>query len=330
MNSLFTCSWQKNVNPINEQTWIEIASQILTEAAGEGGAEAPAGEADAKTPGKRGKPADPRYARMMGMQSVKELAGTMTPRYFATKVLRQLEQDYPDKKIEDITDDEIQSAMNLVANISRKLATRSDIKLSTAKASDMPKAEEKLKKGKTGFETLNLNLTPDTDLTFEDESPMGHGIYTTVKDGLKYRVAVKNASGKPMKLSQLTPDSVASVVVVEPAKKEMVSAPTVGDLEAPKVPREKPVADFPAEGEGDFSGPDPEDLARGKAYEMDEDDDEDEDKKKKKEEDCEWASNPETVVVKKSPKAINKMMKEAYNKKLQNRFNHERRNTLGY
>ena len=44
MNRLFTCSWQKNVAPINEQSWVDSASSILNE----------------EGPGKRGKAADPR------------------------------------------------------------------------------------------------------------------------------------------------------------------------------------------------------------------------------------------------------------------------------
>ena len=89
MNSLFTCSWQKNIQPVNEQTWVDAVSKLLTEAA-EDQSEMDLGDAPmSKTPGKRGKPADPRYARLMGLGSVRELAGTMTPRYFATKVIRQ-------------------------------------------------------------------------------------------------------------------------------------------------------------------------------------------------------------------------------------------------
>ena len=346
MNSLFTCSWQKNITPLNEDTWVEIVCNILTEAADEGVPD----EQPSKIPGKRGKTAHPKYARMMGMQSVKDLAGTMTPRYFATKVLRQLENDYPGKSIEDISDTDIQSAMNVVANLSRNLNTRPDVQLTTAKASEQPTAQEKIKKGKTGFETLNLNLTPDTEFNFEQDSPLGHGIYTAMKDGLKYRVAVKDSSGQPLRLDQLTPDIVASVVVVEPSKKQVVTLPTIGDLEAPKVIQDKPVADYPAEGSGDFSDPDPEDLAVGKPYEIDEVDDDEEDKddkedkddeedyedeeddkKKPSEEDSESIKKPEKIVViKKSPQAINAMMKEDRNNKMQSRFKNERRNTLGY
>lgn len=218
----------------------------------------------------RGKKADPKYARLMGMKDVRGLAGTMTPRYFATKVLKQLEKDHPDKAIEDITDDQIQSAMNMVANLSRKLETRGDIKIGTEKLVDQPSAKQKLKKGETGFDTLNLNLEPETELTFQEETPMGHGLYTAVKDGLKYRVAVRNATGRPIKLKDLGKDAVVSVVVTEPSKMETISGPSVDDIEAPKYTREKPVADFPAEAGGDFSGPDPEEKVYGRKGEDEE------------------------------------------------------------
>ena len=175
MNSLFTCSWQKNVTPINESAWVNDASLILNEAG----------------PGKRGKAADPRYARLMGLGSVRELAGTMTPRYFATKVIRQLEADHPGKPIDEISDDDLLQAMNLVSNLSRKLAVRPDIKMTTQKTADVPKAEERVKKGKDAFETLNLNLDPDEELEFDEDLPSGYGVYTGEKDGLKYRVTVK-------------------------------------------------------------------------------------------------------------------------------------------
>lgn len=326
MNSLFTCSWQKNVSPINEQTWVDEVSSLLSEATEDQG-EMDLGDASAKEPGKRGKKADPRYARLMGLGSVRELAGTMTPRYFATKVIRQLEADHPGKKIEDITDEELLSAMNLVSNLSRKLATRPDIKLTTQKKEDMPTAQEKVKKGKDAFETMTLNLDPGTKLEFQEDTPSGLGLYTVEKDGLKYRVALKEFDGKPVKVSDIKKDNIASLVVTEPSSKQTVEAPTVGDIEAPKVQREKPVADYPAEGDGDFSGPDPEDLAVGKDYEMDEDED-------AEDEDCEWMDTPmkPTIIIvhKKSPQAIQKEMLESIRNKKQNKFRYERKNTLGY
>lgn len=245
MNRLFTCSWQKNVAPINEQSWVDSASSILNE----------------EGPGKRGKAADPRYARLMGLGSVRELAGTMTPRYFATKVIRQLEADHPGKAIDEISDDDLLQAMNLVSNLSRKLATRPDIKMTTQKTADVPKAEERVKKGKDAFETLNLNLDPGADLKFQEDLPSGYGVYTGEKDGLKYRLTLKEFDGKPMKVSEIKKDNLASLIVTDPKVTQRVEPPqTDEDINLPGPTREKPVADFPAEGEGDFTGPDPEDV----------------------------------------------------------------------
>lgn len=263
MNSLFTCSWQKNIQPVNEQTWVDAVSKLLTEAA-EDQSEMDLGDTPmSKTPGKRGKPADPRYARLMGLGSVRELAGTMTPRYFATKVIRQLEAEHPDKKIEDITDEQLLQAMNLVSNLSRKLATKPEIKFSTQKIADEPKSEEKLKRGKDAFETLKLNLEPGTELKFQEDLPSGYGIYTGEKDGLKYRITLKEFDGKPMKVSEIAKDNIASLIVTDPKVKQRSDPFQVeGDIDLPGPSREKPIADFPSEGEGDFSGPelDPEDV----------------------------------------------------------------------
>lgn len=245
MNGLFTCSWQKNVTPSIKSAWVDDASMLLNEAG----------------PGKRGKAADPRYARLMGLGSVRELAGTMTPRYFATKVIRKLEADHPGKPIDEISDDDLLKAMNLVSNLSRKLAVRPDIKMTTQKTADVPKAEEKVKKGKDAFETLHLNLDPDTKLDFVEDLPSGYGVYTGEKDGLNYRVTVKEFDGKPMKVKDLAKDNLASLIVTDPKVKQRSDPAQVeGDIDLPGIPREKPVLDFPAEGEGDFSGPDPEDV----------------------------------------------------------------------
>ena len=74
MNSLFTSSWAKNVKPNAIALWNHEFKEIVNE-------------------GTRGRAAHPAYAKLMGMQSVKNLKGTMTPRYFATKVLKQLEKE---------------------------------------------------------------------------------------------------------------------------------------------------------------------------------------------------------------------------------------------
>ena len=103
MNSLYTCSWGKNVAPLYNEDWAASVFDIITEAKG-----------------KRGKEAAPGYARLMSLKDIKNLAGTMTPRYFATKVLKQLSQDHPEVDNKDITEDDLLSAMNLVAQLSRK------------------------------------------------------------------------------------------------------------------------------------------------------------------------------------------------------------------
>ena len=79
MNSLYTCSWGKNVAHLYNEDWVASVFDIITEAKG-----------------KRGKEAAPGYARLMSLKDIKNLAGTMTPRYFATKVLKQLSQDHPE------------------------------------------------------------------------------------------------------------------------------------------------------------------------------------------------------------------------------------------
>lgn len=357
MNSLFTCSWQINVSPINEQTWVDDVSTILTEAAEEQ-TEIDLGDETTKSPGKRGKKADPRYARLMGLGSVRELAGTMTPRYFATKVIRQLEADYPDKKIEDITDEELLQAMNLISNLSRKLVMKPEIKFSAQKTEDIPKAKDKVKKGKDAFETLAMNLDAGVELKFKEDTPSGLGVYTAEKDGLNYRIALREFDGKPIKVKDITKDNIASLVVTEPSSKQTIEAPTVGDIEAPKIERDKPVVDYPAEGDGDFSGPDPEDLATGKDYEMDEDEDEedmdddqdmtddedpddeldmsddvDTDELDMSDEDCEGMNvpmKPTIIIIKRSPQSLHREMMQNIIQDKQNRMRHERRNTLGY
>ena len=74
---------------------------------------------------------DPLRAKLMGMEDIRSLKGTMTPRYFATKVIRHLQSEYPELDIDDLTNDDIQNAINVVANISKPLATRSDIQITT-------------------------------------------------------------------------------------------------------------------------------------------------------------------------------------------------------
>ena len=227
MNSLFTSSWVKNVKPNSEALWNQEFMEIVSE-------------------GKRGKDSDPRYGRLMGMKSVKDLKGTMTPRYFVTKILRYLEKENPDKKIEDISDNEIVDAMHIVAQMSRKLQMKPEVKFGSEKASaEAPK----LKKGGTGFETLHLNLDPETEFNYEKDIG-GNAIYTATHNGLQYNVTLKHADGKPVKLNNISKENVKSVVVVQP--KEMETITGGGDV---SVQRKKKVADYPQEGEKelDFS-----------------------------------------------------------------------------
>ena len=252
MNSLYTCSWGKNVAPLYNEDWAASVFDIITEAKG-----------------KRGKEAAPGYARLMSLKDIKNLAGTMTPRYFATKVLKQLSQDHPEVDIKDITEDDLLSAMNLVAQLSRKLQMRGDITLSTDKG-DASASPSQVQKGDTPFDTLNLNIDPEAMLTFDKETPAGYSTYIVNKNGLKYNVTLKVADGQPVKLKDLDKDNVASLQVTNPKQKETVSLPTAGDTDAPKIEREKLVADFPGGKEDDFSGPDPEDVAHGRKAEDDE------------------------------------------------------------
>ena len=318
MNSLYTCSWGKNVAPLYNEDWAASVFDIITEAKG-----------------KRGKEAAPGYARLMSLKDIKNLAGTMTPRYFATKVLKQLSQDHPEVDIKDITEDDLLSAMNLVAQLSRKLQMRGDITLSTDKG-DASASPSQVQKGDTPFDTLNLNIDPEAMLTFDKETPAGYSTYIVNKNGLKYNVTLKVADGQPVKLKDLDKDNVASLQVTNPKQKETVSLPTAGDTDAPKIEREKLVADFPGGKEDDFSGPDPEDVAHGRKAEDDEqmqpmshvEDDESPDGDAS--DDCEVHAQPMVITIRQSPQSINKHLRTAFRNKMQNRFTTERRNTFGY
>lgn len=315
MNSLYTCSWGKNVAPLYNEDWAASVFDIITEAKG-----------------KRGKEAAPGYARLMSLKDIKNLAGTMTPRYFATKVLKQLSQDHPEVDIKDITEDDLLSAMNLVAQLSRKLQMRGDITLSTDKG-DASASPSQVQKGDTPFDTLNLNIDPEAMLTFDKETPAGYSTYIVNKNGLKYNVTLKVADGQPVKLKDLDKDNVASLQVTNPKQKETVSLPTVGNTDAPKIEREKLVADFPGGKEDDFSGPDPEDVAHGRKAEDDEQATygvPSEDNEVSASDDCEVHAQPMVITIRQSPQSINKHLRTAFRNKMQNRFTTERRNTFGY
>ena len=188
--------------------------------------------------------ADPLRAKLMGMEDIRDLKGTMTPRYFATKVIRFLQKENPELDLENLKDEDIQNAINVVANVSKPLAQRSDIKITTR---ERGAAKEGLKKGDTGFETLQLNLGGDK--VFKSEGEVGQNdLYTTISDGLKYRVTLNNFKGTKINLDDISQDDVVSVVIVKPSEVETVDK-FAGEIDLGQ--REKLVADFP-EGEEHF------------------------------------------------------------------------------
>ena len=185
--------------------------------------------------------ADPIRAKLMGMEDIRDLKGTMTPRYFATKVIRFLQKENPELDLENLSDDDIQNAINVVSNVSKPLASRPDLKITTR---ERGAAKEGLKKGDTGFETLQLNLGSDTTLKSEGEVGQ-NDLYSVVSDGLKYRVTLNKFKGTKINLDDIDQDDVVSVVIVKPSEVEAVDK-FAGEIDLGQ--REKLVADFP-EGE---------------------------------------------------------------------------------
>jgi hypothetical protein len=190
---------------------------------------------------------DPLRAKLMGMEDIRSLKGTMTPRYFATKVIRYLQKENPELDVEDLSEEDIQKAINIVANVSKPLSTRSDIQITTRKKGS---AEKGLKKGDSGFETLQLNLGDDAILTSQGEVG-DNDLYTIVKDGLKYRVTLNKFKGTKLNLDDIDKDDIVSVVIVKPSEKETVDK-FGGEIELGQ--REKLVADFPEGEEDDYPG----------------------------------------------------------------------------
>jgi hypothetical protein len=128
-----------------------------------------------------------------------------------------------------------------MANVSKPLATRPDVKITTR---ERGAAKEGLKKGDSGFETLQLNLGGDTILN--SEGGVGENdLYTVVSDGLKYRVTLNSFKGQKLNLDDISKDDIVSVVIVKPSETEKVDK-FGGEIEMGD--REKLVADFP-EGE---------------------------------------------------------------------------------
>ena len=189
---------------------------------------------------------DPLRAKLMGMEDIRDLKGTMTPRYFATKVIRYLQKENPELDLENLSDDDIQNAINIMANVSKPLASRPDVKITTR---ERGAAKEGLKKGDSGFETLQLNLGGDTILN--SEGGVGENdLYTVVSDGLKYRVTLNKFKGQKLNLDDISKDDIVSVVIVKPSETEKVDK-FGGEIEMGD--REKLVADFPEGEEGNMS-----------------------------------------------------------------------------
>ena len=190
--------------------------------------------------------ADPLRAKLMGMEDIRDLKGTMTPRYFATKIIRFLQSQNPELDLDKLTDADIQNAINVTANVSKPLATRPDVKITTR---ERGAAKQNLKKGDSGFETLQLNLGGDT--VFKSEGNVGsNDLYTVVSDGLKYRVTLNSFKGQKINLDDITQDDLVSVVIVKPSESEAVDK-FAGEIDLGQ--REKLVADFP---EGEEEGED--------------------------------------------------------------------------
>ena len=190
--------------------------------------------------------ADPLRAKLMGMEDIRDLKGTMTPRYFATKIIRFLQSQNPELDLDKLSDADIQNAINVTANVSKPLATRPDVKITTR---ERGAAKQNLKKGDSGFETLQLNLGGDT--VFKSEGNVGNNdLYTVVSDGLKYRVTLNNFMGQRINLDDITQDDLVSVVIVKPSESEAVDK-FAGEIDLGQ--REKLVADFP---EGEEEGED--------------------------------------------------------------------------
>jgi hypothetical protein len=185
--------------------------------------------------------ADPLRAKLMGMEDIRALKGTMTPRYFATKVIRYLQKENPELDISDLPDEDIQQAINVVAQVSKPLAQKPEVKITTR---ERGAAESELKRGDTGFETLKLNLDDDAVLKFESE--VGENdLYTVVKNGLKYRVTLNKFKGQKLNLDDISQEDIFSVFVVKPSEMETVDK-FAGEIDLGQ--REKLVADYP-EGE---------------------------------------------------------------------------------
>ena len=186
--------------------------------------------------------ADPLRAKLMGMEDIRDLKGTMTPRYFATKVMRYLQRNHPDTDLAELSDDKIQDAIKIVSITSKPL-------MGTGKqitTREVGSAARDLKRGDSGFETLFLNLDDDAELS-HDGDVGGNELYSIESNGLKYRVTLNDFVGTKVNLNDISKDDVVSVVIVKPREYEAVDK-LADEIDLGK--REKLVADFP-EGESE-------------------------------------------------------------------------------
>lgn len=212
-----------NINWTNREILNENTEQYLEEARGK-------------------KIADPMRAKLMGMEDIRGLKGTMTPRYFATKVMRYLQRNHPDTDLDQLSDEDLQKAINIVSMTSKPLLGK-DKSLTTRPVGS---AAADLKKGDSGFETLFLNLDDNAELS-HDGDVGGNELYSIESGGLKYRVTLDNFVGTKIGLNDIDQENVVSVVIVKPREYEAVDK-LAGEIDLGQ--REKLVADFP-EGEED-------------------------------------------------------------------------------
>ena len=341
MNSLFPSSWAKNVKPNAIALWNHQFKEIVNE-------------------GTRGRAAHPAYAKLMGMQSVKNLKGTMTPRYFATKVLKQLEKEHPEEKIEDIianiTDEDITSMMNVAAQMSRKLQMKPELTFNATKAEKSIPTSQRFEKGEGPVDTLQKNISPETHFRYINDVG-DNTVYSASHNGLRFRVTVKHGAGESMSLNDLLHAHVISLQIEDPESETTVEGPQTDETSETSLgshKRNKLVADYPQEGgKGgeDWNEPDLEETGGKNAKRGEEDSNSEwapEDKKNKgkkdEEEEDEENSNDTSKsqnypsgneedneeTIKLSPQAQQRAMYNDLMQKRRDMVKHQRNHDLGY
>lgn len=202
---------------------------------------------------------------------VNSLFGTMimnstNPGKFAEEAGEKFKKYAYDKE-EDATMDRVSQFLDFIARNREEPKYEAEKERGITKPSEikdvMSGKVKAFEKGKSGIDTLNKNLTPDTVFKFQEESPLGFPIYTTELNNLKYRVTLDDADGRPITLSQITPERIKSVIVVRPKKFTTVAEPTITGIPPRMKKQEEPVAFYQNEPDLDLSGPDPEELAFG-------------------------------------------------------------------